>query len=102
MSKLKITDGRAKSPVAEKPPPPTAEKRVSTAAERRVSQRVTRSTNRQVKESNDTPNETEEGSAGVWTPGTPPPQRTMLIYQIKESDLDRYITEPVPRYPYSK
>jgi hypothetical protein len=71
MSKLKITDGRAKSPVAEKPAATTAEKRVSMAAERRVSQRVTRSTSRQVNETHDTPDETEEEKAGVWTPGTP-------------------------------
>jgi hypothetical protein len=36
---------------------------------------VTRSTSRQVKESNDTPDETEEEKARVWTPGNPlPPQ----------------------------
>jgi hypothetical protein len=78
MSKLKISDGMAKSPVAEKPLP-VAEKRISTAAERRVSQRVTRATSRQVKETNDTPNETEEGNAGVWTPGTPSKQNEVDV-----------------------
>ena len=92
MSKLKITDEGPKSPVAEKPPPTVAEKRVSTAAETRVSQRVTRSTSRQVKKRDDTPNDTEQGNAGVWTPGTPSPKRTTLTFQIKEFDLDRNIT----------
>ena len=60
MGRLKISDGKVKSPVAE----------------RRTSQRATRSTSRQLKDNIDNQSETTEGNStnpGMWTPGTPLP-----------------------------